>query len=146
MLSDSRTSEPSTSAAPAAPAEAAFAAREGGGAAAQRLGRGCLHVVTGPNSGGKSTYLRAIGLAVVISQAGGLPPAWVACLPVLTRLSLVAAGAGAAGGGGLSPAPPSCSSSGLGLRALASSAGFARGAIFKNHWSESRGSMIVWQR
>ena len=93
-----------------------------------RLSLGCLHVVTGPNSGGKSTYLRAIGLAVVISQAGGLVPARVACLPVLTRLSLVAAGAAGAAGGG----------SGV-SSALASSSGFAEEAAGLSRAIEAAG-------
>ena len=45
-----------------------------------------LAVVTGPNSAGKTTLLRAVALAAIIGSIGGLPPARGLALPTLDRV------------------------------------------------------------
>jgi hypothetical protein len=47
---------------------------------------GRIAVLTGPNSGGKTTYLRGIGLAVVLAQAGLMIPAAAARISPIDRL------------------------------------------------------------
>jgi len=49
-------------------------------------GAALLHVVTGPNSGGKTTHLRAIALNAIIACIGGLPLATFAGVPRLDRV------------------------------------------------------------
>ncbi len=50
------------------------------------LPRGSIAVITGPNMSGKSTYMRAVALAVVLAQTGSFVPAQAARLPVFSRL------------------------------------------------------------
>ena len=50
------------------------------------LPRGSVAVITGPNMSGKSTYMRAVALAVVLAQVGSFVPAQAARLPVFSRL------------------------------------------------------------
>ena len=50
------------------------------------LPRGSVAVITGPNMSGKSTYMRAVALAVVMAQTGSFVPAQAATLPVFDRL------------------------------------------------------------
>jgi DNA mismatch repair protein MutS len=45
-----------------------------------------LWVLTGPNMGGKSTYLRQVALISIMAQCGSLVPASVANLPILDRI------------------------------------------------------------
>ncbi|MBU1008320.1 DNA mismatch repair protein MutS [Candidatus Dependentiae bacterium] len=45
-----------------------------------------IWIVTGPNMGGKSTYLRQVALLCVMAQAGSLIPAQSAALPILDRV------------------------------------------------------------
>ncbi|MBT4594965.1 DNA mismatch repair protein MutS, partial [bacterium] len=45
-----------------------------------------LWIITGPNMGGKSTYLRQVALIAILSQAGSFVPASSAKLPVLDRV------------------------------------------------------------
>jgi len=47
---------------------------------------GRLLVLTGPNMSGKSTYMRSIGLLVVLAQAGSFVPAKFARVGLVTRL------------------------------------------------------------
>ncbi len=47
---------------------------------------GRIAILTGPNSGGKTTYLRSVGLAQVMFQAGLLLPATEACLSPVDAL------------------------------------------------------------
>lgn len=46
----------------------------------------CLWVITGPNMGGKSTYLRQVALISILAQMGSFVPASYANLPVLDRI------------------------------------------------------------
>merc|ERR1719482_470564 len=45
-----------------------------------------LHLITGPNMGGKSTYIRSAALAVLLSQAGSFVPCTNAVLPVFDAI------------------------------------------------------------
>ncbi|MCC7237599.1 MAG: DNA mismatch repair protein MutS [Bryobacterales bacterium] len=45
-----------------------------------------LAVITGPNMGGKSTYLRQAALILILAQAGSFVPAGAALLPVVDRV------------------------------------------------------------
>jgi len=45
-----------------------------------------LGVITGPNMGGKSTYLRQAALAIILAQAGSFVPADEAILPITDRV------------------------------------------------------------
>jgi DNA mismatch repair protein MutS len=45
-----------------------------------------LWIITGPNMGGKSTYLRQVALICIMAQCGSLIPAQMATLPILDRV------------------------------------------------------------
>ena len=45
-----------------------------------------IWIITGPNMGGKSTYLRQVALLCVMAQSGSLIPAQSASLPILDRV------------------------------------------------------------
>lgn len=45
-----------------------------------------LWIVTGPNMGGKSTYLRQVALICILGQCGSFVPARAASLPILDRV------------------------------------------------------------
>jgi len=50
------------------------------------LSDGALWLVTGPNMGGKSTFLRQNALIAILAQAGSFVPAGSACIGVVDRL------------------------------------------------------------
>ncbi len=49
-------------------------------------GREFIAVITGPNMGGKSTYLRQAALIAILAQTGSFVPAEAAALPVIDRV------------------------------------------------------------
>jgi DNA mismatch repair protein MutS len=51
-----------------------------------RRDRNGIQIITGPNMGGKSTYLRQVALIVLLNQAGGFVPAAKARLGIFDRI------------------------------------------------------------
>jgi DNA mismatch repair protein MutS len=59
----------------------------------------CLWIITGPNMGGKSTYLRQVALIQILAQCGSFVPAQRVSLPLIDRLfTRIGAGDNVAGG------------------------------------------------
>ncbi|EFJ49892.1 hypothetical protein VOLCADRAFT_89345 [Volvox carteri f. nagariensis] len=63
-----------------------------------------LHIITGPNMSGKSTYLHQVGLLVLMAQAGCWVPAqFMALSPFTALLGRLSFGGGGGGGGLMGP-------------------------------------------
>lgn len=45
-----------------------------------------VQIITGPNMGGKSTYMKSVGIAVLLAHMGSFVPASSACIPVYDRI------------------------------------------------------------
>ena len=63
-------------------------------------GGAALAIIAGPNSAGKSTYLRSVGAAIILAHVGAHLPATHASVGLVKRVSVCGGGGGGEGGGG----------------------------------------------
>ena len=45
-----------------------------------------LHIITGPNQGGKSTFLRQAAIIAILAQSGSFVPAYAAQIGIIDQL------------------------------------------------------------